>query len=64
MARLEARPREDGRGPYRWSPVVKTPRGFAQATIYRQIGDELDETEAKGLAELCALQGFQLRRCQ
>jgi len=62
MARFQTRPREDGRGPYRWAYVVKTPRGFAQGCVYRQCGDDLSETEAKALAELCAREGFQLRR--
>lgn len=32
--RLEARRTEDGRGPYRWRPVIRTPGGLALGTIY------------------------------
>jgi|TARA_B100000749_G_scaffold144317_1_gene110747 hypothetical protein len=62
MARFQARPREDGRGPYRWAHVVKTPQGFAQGTIYHQSGDEFDEAEARELRALCDRMGFELRR--
>lgn len=54
MARYQAKPREDGRAPYRWSHVVRTRKGFALGTIYRQLGDDLTEKEAENLADLCA----------
>jgi hypothetical protein len=62
MARYQTRPRENGRGPYRWAHVVKTPAGFAQGSIYRQAGDEVDDGEARELRGLCELRGFELRR--
>ncbi len=62
MARYQTRPREDGRGPYRWAHVVKTPAGFAQGSIYRQAGDDLDDSEALKLRCLCDQHGFELRR--
>ena len=62
MARYQTRPREDDRGPYRWAHVVKTPAGFAQGSIYRQAGDELDANEARELRGLCDQHGFELRR--
>ena len=62
MARYQTRPREDDRGPYRWAHVVKTPAGFAQGSIYRQAGDELDDVEARELRSLCDQHGFELRR--
>ena len=62
MARCQTRPREDGRGPYRWAHVVKTPAGFAQGSIYRQAGNELDDGEARALRGVCELHGFEIRR--
>ena len=62
MARYQARPREDGRGPYRWAHVVKTPQGFAQGTIYRQSGDDLEEAETRKFCALCDQMGFEIRR--
>jgi len=62
MARYHTRPREDGRGPYRWAHVVKTPAGFAQGSIYRQAGDELDDSEALKLRGICDQNGFELRK--
>ena len=62
MARYQTRPREDGRGPYRWAHVVKTPAGFAQGSIYRQAGDDLDDSEARALRGVCELHGFEIRR--
>ena len=62
MARYQARPREDGRGPYRWAHVVKTPAGFAQGTIYHPSGDDLSEADARELRALCDRMGFELRR--
>ena len=62
MARYQTRSREDDRGPYRWAHVVKTPAGFAQGSIYRQAGDELDDGEARELRSLCDQHGFELRR--
>jgi hypothetical protein len=32
--RIEIRRKDDGRGPYRWQPVVNTARGLALGTIY------------------------------
>ena len=62
MARYQTRPREDDRGPYRWAHVVKTPAGFAQGSIYRQAGNELDDGEARALRGVCELHGFEIRR--
>lgn len=62
MARYHAKPREDGRGPYRWAHVVKTPKGLALGSIYRQLGDDLTDEELKQLADLCDREGFDLRR--
>ena len=62
MARFQARPREDGRGPYRWAHVMKTPQGFAQGTIYHQFGDDLSEADARELRAHCDRMGFELRR--
>ena len=62
MARYQARPSEDGRGPYRWSHVIRTAKGLALGTIYRQLGDDLSADEAKTLADLCDREGFELRR--
>ena len=44
MPRYQVKPREDGRGPYRWSHVVKNPMGggLRQGSIYRQMGDDLN----------------------
>ena len=64
MARYQIKPREDGRGPYRWSHVVKNRAGGAlrQGSIYRQIGDELDADDSAKLRTLCDKNGFELRR--
>lgn len=64
MARFQIKPREDGRGPYRWSHVVKNRAGGAlrQGSIYRQIGDELDTADTAKLRTLCDKNGFELRR--
>jgi len=62
MARYQVKPREDGRGPYRWSHVVKRHSGLRQGTIYTQIGDELDAKDAATLATLCDKVGFDMRR--
>ena len=64
MARFQIKPREDGRGPYRWSHVVKNRAGGAlrQGSIYRQIGDELDAADNAKLRTLCDKNGFELRR--
>ncbi len=62
MSRFQAKPREDGRGPYRWAHVVKTPRGFAQGTIYQTLGDDLNAQECTALSKTCAREGFDLRR--
>lgn len=62
MARYQVKPREDGRGPYRWSHVVKRHSGLRQGTIYTQMGDELDANETVTLRGLCDKAGFELRR--
>lgn len=62
MARYQAKPREDGRGPYRWAHVVKTPKGLALGTIYQQLGDDLSAHDAEQLRVLCDRHGFDLRR--
>ena len=49
MARYQVKPREDGRGPYRWSHVVKRHNALRQGTIYTQLGDELDAQDAAQL---------------
>ena len=54
MPRYQVKPREDGRGPYRWSHVVKNPMGgtLRQGSIYRQMGDDLtpeDTVDMSGL---------------
>ena len=55
MPRYQVKPREDGRGPYRWSHVVKNPMGGAlrQGSIYRRIGDDLTPEDTAKLRELC-----------
>ncbi len=62
--RYQVKPREDGRGPYRWSHVVKNPNGGAlrQGTIYRQMGDELAPDDVAKLQVLCDNGGFDMRR--
>lgn len=62
--RYQVKPREDGRGPYRWSHVVKNPNGGAlrQGNIYRQMGDELAPSDVTKLQALCDKQGFDMRR--
>jgi len=64
MSRYQIKPREDGRGPYRWSHVVKNRAGgkLRQGSIYRQIGDELTPDEAATLRALCDKNGFDMRR--
>ena len=62
MARYQVRPREGGRGPYRWSNVVKRHAQLRQGTIYTQLGDELDNRDSARLRELCDNAGFELRR--
>ena len=62
MACFQAKPREDGRGPYRWAHVVKTAKGLALGTIYRQLGDDLSSDDAATLRALCDRHGFELRR--
>ncbi len=53
---------ENGRGPYRWAHVVKSPAGdFRQGSIYRQLGDDLGPDEVKTLTRLCGREGFDLR---
>ena len=62
MAYFQVKRTEDGRGPYRWAHVVKSPNGdLRQGSIYRQLGDNLDPDEAESLAQLCAREGFDLR---
>lgn len=64
MSRYQVKPREDGRGPYRWSHVVKNPMGGAlrQGNIYRTLGDDLTPEEVSKLITLCDTQGFDMRR--
>jgi hypothetical protein len=62
MARYQVKPREDGRGPYRWSHVVKRHSGLRQGTIYTQMGDDLDAAEVANLRGLCDKAGFDMRR--
>ncbi|MEM6554382.1 MAG: hypothetical protein AAF642_00795 [Pseudomonadota bacterium] len=61
MPRFQIRKRDDGRGPYRWEHVVRTPSGLARANIYRRCGDELSDAEAEALRALCDEAGFELR---
>jgi hypothetical protein len=42
--------------------VIRTAKGLALGTIYRQLGDDLSAEEAKTLADLCDREGFELRR--
>ena len=62
MARYQVRPREDGRGPYRWSHVVKRHAQLRQGTIYTRLGDELNAEETSALVALCDKAGFEMRR--
>lgn len=62
MSRYQVRPREDGRGPYRWSHVVKTRNSLRQGSIYRQMGDELNANDRAQLIRLCDQNGFEMRR--
>ena len=64
MSRYQVKPREDGRGPYRWSHVVKNPNSGAlrRGTIYRQMGDELAPDDVATLQVLCDKNGFDMRR--
>jgi len=64
MSRYQVRPREDGRGPYQWSHVVKTPNGKAlrQGSIYCQLGDDLNINDVSRLIGLCDKAGFEMRR--
>lgn len=64
MSRFQIKPFEHGRGPYRWSHVVKNRAGGAlrQGTIYHQIGDELTPDEVAKLIGLCDKNGFDMRR--
>lgn len=62
MARYQVKPREDGRGPYRWSHVVKRHKALRQGTIYTQLGDDLDAQDAAQLQTLCDSAGFEMRR--
>ena len=62
MARFQVKPREDGRGPYRWNHVVKRHGALRQGSIYTRSGDDLDTQDAAALAELCDKAGFELRR--
>lgn len=64
MSRYQVKPFEDGRGPYRWSHVVKNPMGGAlrQGSIYRTLGDDLGAEDAAKLRALCDKNGFEMRR--
>ena len=61
MARFQIRKRDDGRGPYRWEHVKRSPSGLVRGTIYDRQGDDLSETEAETPRALCAEAGFELR---
>lgn len=64
MSRYQIKPREDGRGPYRWSHVVKNQAGgkLRQGSIYQVIGDDLTPDEVEDLRTLCDKNGFDMRR--
>ena len=69
MPRYQVKPREDGRGPYRWSHVVKNPLlknmedgTLRQGSIYRTLGDDLTPEDTAKLRELCDKGGFEMRR--
>ena len=62
MAHFQAKPREDGRGPYRWAHVVRSKDGFRLGSIYRQLGDDLTPDEIQNLIQTCTQNGFDLRR--
>lgn len=64
MIRYQVKPREDGRGPYRWSHVVKNPMGGAlrQGSIYRTFGDDFSPDEVSKLRALCDKNGFDVGR--
>lgn len=64
MSRFQAKPREDGNGPYRWAHVVRSNRGFRLGSIYRQMGDDLTPEEIRSLTGICAHEGFDLRRAR
>lgn len=64
MARFQIRKRDDGRGPYRWEHVVRTPSGLARGSIYRRTGDELTDAEAKALQAVCDKAGFEIREAE
>jgi len=62
MARYQVKPREDGRGPYRWSHVVKRNAALRQGSIYRHLGDDLTADDTAKLVTLCDKAGFDMRR--
>jgi len=62
MSRYLVKPREDGRGPYRWSHVVKSHSGLRQGDIYTQLGDELNVNDVARLISLCDKAGFEMKR--
>lgn len=62
MSRYQVRPREDGRGPYRWNHVVKRHVGLRQGDIYTQLGDELNVNDVSRLITMCDKAGFEMRR--
>lgn len=63
MARFQVKPREDGRGPYRWSHVVKNGQGgLRQGSIYHILGDNLNANDVVRLIKLCDKAGFEMRR--
>ncbi|MEL7546091.1 MAG: hypothetical protein AAGJ84_05530 [Pseudomonadota bacterium] len=64
MARFQAKPREDGYGPYRWAHVVRSQQSFRLGSIYRQLGDDLTPDECRTLVQTCAREGFDLRRAR
>lgn len=45
MTRLETRRADDGRGPYRWYPVIRIDGGLAIGTIYDRESAQLSDDE-------------------
>ena len=64
MARFEIRRKEDGRGPYRWMHVIRTPDGLALGNIYCKQGNDLTTDEALDLRRHAARAGFEVRRAR
>jgi len=63
MSRFQVRPREDGRGSYRWNHVVKNGQGgLRQGSIYHTLGHDLNANDVTRLISLCDKAGFEMRR--